>query len=45
MEHLLLHRAHHGPDFAGDWAWTFPAGCRQPGERVYLSVLRELAFG
>ncbi|MGH3470449.1 MAG: GNAT family N-acetyltransferase [Nocardioidaceae bacterium] len=39
---LLLHRAHHGPDFAGDWAWTAPAGSRQPGEAVYPAALREL---
>jgi hypothetical protein len=25
LEVLMLHRAHHGPDFAGDWAWTPPA--------------------
>jgi 8-oxo-dGTP pyrophosphatase MutT (NUDIX family) len=40
---LLLHRAHHGPDFAGDWAWTPPAGSRQPGEPILPSTLRELA--
>lgn len=43
VELLLLHRAHHGPDYAGDWAWTSPAGCRQPGEGVYPAALRELA--
>jgi RimJ/RimL family protein N-acetyltransferase/8-oxo-dGTP pyrophosphatase MutT (NUDIX family) len=42
-EVLLLHRSHQGPDFEGDWAWTSPAGCRQPGEPVYPGVLRELA--
>lgn len=42
-ELLLLRRAHNGPDFAGDWAWTSPAGCRQPGEAVYAAALRELA--
>lgn len=41
-EYLLLHRAHHGPDYAGDWAWTPPSGCRQPGEPVYTAALREL---
>jgi 8-oxo-dGTP pyrophosphatase MutT (NUDIX family) len=30
-EFLVLHRAHFGPDFAGDWAWTPPSGARQPG--------------
>jgi 8-oxo-dGTP pyrophosphatase MutT (NUDIX family)/RimJ/RimL family protein N-acetyltransferase len=40
---LLLHRAHHGPDFAGDWAWTTPAGARQPGESILAGALRELA--
>jgi aminoglycoside 6'-N-acetyltransferase len=42
-EVLLLHRSGHGPDFDGDWAWTSPAGCRQPGEAVYPAALRELA--
>lgn len=42
-EFLLLHRAHHGPDYAGDWAWTPPAGCRRPGEPVLSGVARELA--
>src|SRR4051812_42030350 len=42
-ELLLLHPSHHGPDFEGDWAWTSPAGCRQPGEPVFPGVLRELA--
>jgi len=42
-EVLLLHRAHHGPDYQGDWAWTSPAGCRLPGEPVYAAVRRELA--
>jgi aminoglycoside 6'-N-acetyltransferase len=40
---LLLHRAHHGPDFHGDWAWTAPAGARQPGEPILPAALRELA--
>lgn len=43
VEVLLLHRAIHGAAFAGDWAWTAPAGCRQPGEAVYPAALRELA--
>jgi 8-oxo-dGTP pyrophosphatase MutT (NUDIX family)/RimJ/RimL family protein N-acetyltransferase len=42
-ELLLLHRSAHGPDFEGDWAWTAPAGCRQPGEPVYPAALRELS--
>jgi 8-oxo-dGTP pyrophosphatase MutT (NUDIX family) len=42
-EYLVLHRAHHGPDYAGDWAWTPPAGSRQPGEAVLPAALRELA--
>jgi aminoglycoside 6'-N-acetyltransferase len=42
-EFLLLHRNSHGPDFDGDWAWTAPAGCRQPGEPVYPAALRELS--
>jgi aminoglycoside 6'-N-acetyltransferase len=43
VEVLLLHRAVHGAAFHGDWAWTAPAGCRQPGEAVYPAALRELA--
>lgn len=43
VEVLLLHRAHEGPDYVGDWAWTSPAGCRQPGEPVLAAALRELA--
>lgn len=42
-EYLVLHRAHEGPEFAGDWAWTAPAGCRLPGEPVEPGALRELA--
>jgi 8-oxo-dGTP pyrophosphatase MutT (NUDIX family) len=41
-EFLILHRAHHGPEYAGDWAWTPPSGSRQPGESVLVSALREL---
>jgi len=41
-EYLILHRAHHGPDFAGDWAWTPPTGARQPGEPILDGALREL---
>ena len=42
IELLLLHRAHHGPDYAGDWAWTPPAGSRLPGEEVDACAAREL---
>jgi len=42
-EVLLLHRNAEGPGYDGDWAWTSPAGCRQPGEAVYPAALRELA--
>ncbi len=41
-EFLVLHRAHFGPDFAGDWAWTPPAGARQPGEDPATVAVREL---
>lgn len=43
QEYLLLHRAHHGPAYDGDWAWTPPAGSRQPGEPVLAAAVRELA--
>ena len=42
-QYLVLHRALHGPDYAGDWAWTPPSGSRQPGEAVLGAALRELA--
>ena len=42
-EYLVLHRAHRGPDYTGDWAWTPPSGSRQPGEPVLAAALRELA--
>jgi 8-oxo-dGTP pyrophosphatase MutT (NUDIX family) len=42
LETLMLHRAHHGPDFAGDWAWTPPTGCRFPGEPIRECAEREL---
>jgi SAM-dependent methyltransferase/8-oxo-dGTP pyrophosphatase MutT (NUDIX family) len=41
-EVLLLHRAHHGPDYAGEWAWTPPAGARLPGEPIEVCAQREL---
>jgi hypothetical protein len=40
--YVLLHRAHRGPDWAGDWAWTPPAGSRKPGEDVTACAVREL---
>lgn len=33
-EFLVLHRAHSGPDYEGDWAWTPPAVARQAGEEI-----------
>lgn len=42
-EVLVLHRNARGPGFEGDWAWTSPAGCRQPGEAVLPGALRELS--
>src|SRR5580765_5922608 len=42
-EFLLLHRvAPGGPDYEGDWAWTPPAGARQPGEGPEAAASREL---
>jgi 8-oxo-dGTP pyrophosphatase MutT (NUDIX family) len=41
-EFLVLHRAHFGPAYAGDWAWTPPAGARQPGEAPDAAAAREL---
>lgn len=41
-DYLVLHRNARGPDYEGDWAWTPPAGARQPGEAVYPAALREL---
>ncbi|HEY7421338.1 MAG TPA: NUDIX domain-containing protein [Gaiellaceae bacterium] len=41
-EFLALHRAHFGPGFVGDWAWTPPAGARQPGEDADDAAAREL---
>jgi 8-oxo-dGTP pyrophosphatase MutT (NUDIX family) len=42
LELLLLHRAHNGPAYEGDWAWTPPAGSRFPGEPVEACARREL---
>ena len=41
-EFLVLHRAHFGPEFTGDWAWTPPSGARQPGESPDGAAAREL---
>ena len=41
-EFLILHRAHQGPAYDGDWAWTPPAGARQPSETVEACARREL---
>jgi 8-oxo-dGTP pyrophosphatase MutT (NUDIX family) len=42
-EFLLLHRlAPGGTDYEGDWAWTPPAGARQPGEAPGAAAAREL---
>ena len=41
-EFLILHRAHQGPTYDGDWAWTPPAGARQPGESIEACARREL---
>ncbi|MEZ5412772.1 MAG: NUDIX domain-containing protein [Opitutaceae bacterium] len=43
VEILILHRAHKGPDYEGDWAWTPPSGARQPGEAALAVAKRELA--
>ena len=42
IQFLMLHRAHQGPEYEGDWAWTPPAGARQPGESVEDCSRREL---
>jgi 8-oxo-dGTP pyrophosphatase MutT (NUDIX family) len=42
-EFLLLHRlAPGGADYEGEWAWTPPAGARQPGEAPDAAAAREL---
>ena len=41
-ELLLLHRAHRGPAYEGDWAWTPPSGSRLPGEDPAACAAREL---
>lgn len=42
IEFLLLHRAHQGVDYEGDWAWTPPSGARLPGEHPHDCARREL---
>ncbi|HEX4740424.1 MAG TPA: NUDIX domain-containing protein [Caulobacteraceae bacterium] len=42
LEFLVLHRAHDGPAFEGDWAWTPPAGARRPDEDPDACAKREL---
>jgi len=41
-QYVLLHRGHNGPDWADDWAWSPPAGCRKPGEDLAACAAREL---
>jgi 8-oxo-dGTP pyrophosphatase MutT (NUDIX family) len=41
-EFLVLHRAHEGPEYEGDWAWAPPAGARLPGEEIAECARREL---
>jgi len=41
-EVLLLHRAHEGPRYDGDWAWTPPSGARLPRESPHACARREL---
>jgi 8-oxo-dGTP pyrophosphatase MutT (NUDIX family) len=42
-EVLMLHRAHHGLDYEGDWAWTPPSGARFPAEPPDDCARRELS--
>ncbi len=42
LEFLMLHRAHHGSEYAGDWAWGCPSGARHPGEPIDECARREL---
>jgi 8-oxo-dGTP pyrophosphatase MutT (NUDIX family) len=41
-ELLMLHRAHYGSEYEGDWAWTPPSGARLPGEEPDDCARREL---
>ncbi len=40
--YLVLHRAHRGSNFGGEWAWTPPSGARLPGEEIAACAAREL---
>jgi dihydroneopterin triphosphate diphosphatase len=42
VEWLVLHRAHFGPGFAGDWAWGSPGGGCEEGEIAADCARREL---
>lgn len=42
IEFLILHRAHNGPTYEGDWAWTPPSGARLPNEPIDECARREL---
>jgi 8-oxo-dGTP pyrophosphatase MutT (NUDIX family) len=42
LEFLVLHRAHHGIEYEGNWAWTPPSGCRFPDEPIVDCAEREL---
>jgi 8-oxo-dGTP pyrophosphatase MutT (NUDIX family) len=42
IEFLILHRAHDGADFEGEWAWTPPSGARLPNEAIDECARREL---
>ena len=42
IDYLVLHRAHNGPEYEGDWAWGPPGGCREPGETIDDCARREL---
>ncbi|UFU08248.1 NUDIX domain-containing protein [Ruania halotolerans] len=39
---LLLHNSEFPVGEAGDWAWGFPSGCREPGECIDATAAREL---
>ncbi len=41
-EWLILHRAHKGPHYEGEWAWTPPSGLREVGEDAASCARREL---
>lgn len=42
VEFLVLHRAHKGIAYSGEWAWTPPAGARRPNEPISECAQREL---